>query len=326
MKETQQHHSRMDQDLACNKHIRTMVFSSDVYATELYSALCNNVFFSPTQDPWRCSWRYAAALIAKLRDEGTYLDWYNSGNEGFISDRISTDLHNIGWSVMPFIDLNHPEWQRVQAINHTSGIALQKKTPPPGGFRIALVGEAGSGKNTLGSRIEATYADVFCMAFANDLKIMCAEMINYVAKEHDLKDVWFSEWNLPMLDDQKHVLRPIWQAMGTDIIRAKYPFYWINRLALRINANPLANRIIITDCRFPNEADWARENGFLIARITGRKSGIPAHESEQALQDITPDMEFENVDNIQDLVSWGLSTVVPAAMALGVKKNDAPTQ
>jgi hypothetical protein len=90
------------------------------YAQNLYAALCNNEFIKVEMwnilidKKWSCSWRYAGGIIADIRKEGDYLDWYCSGihekdesdtntrqymSEGLVSDEIREDLLNIGWSV-----------------------------------------------------------------------------------------------------------------------------------------------------------------------------------------------------------------------------------
>jgi len=92
----------------CNK-----VKSTEIYAQNLYAALCNNQFVQKDGDePWSCSWRYAGGLIAMMRGEGDYLDWYMSGgmleytragfvNESKITDEIRNDLLKLGWKILP---------------------------------------------------------------------------------------------------------------------------------------------------------------------------------------------------------------------------------
>jgi bifunctional DNA-binding transcriptional regulator/antitoxin component of YhaV-PrlF toxin-antitoxin module len=93
---------------------------SERYCQHLYAALCNNSFakesFIPKlagKNKWSCSWRYAGGLIADIRCEGDYMDWYCSGIsdkvdsageyddgtviEGFITEEIKNDLRRLGW-------------------------------------------------------------------------------------------------------------------------------------------------------------------------------------------------------------------------------------
>ena len=61
------------------------VRASESYAQNVYAALCNNDFQKLEVLPvlrdqvWGCSWRYAGGLVANLRCEGDYMDWYCSG-------------------------------------------------------------------------------------------------------------------------------------------------------------------------------------------------------------------------------------------------------
>ena len=99
------------------------VREDDVYAQNLYAALCNNEFqeYDMWQmlkgRKWSCSWRTAGSIIADMRGTGDYVDWYCSGMgiwaegdgyrprpaeyhfvpEGMITDEIRHDLAQIGW-------------------------------------------------------------------------------------------------------------------------------------------------------------------------------------------------------------------------------------
>ncbi len=61
------------------------VRASQSYAQNVYAALCNNAFQKLELMPvlkdeiWSCSWRYAGGLVAQIRCEGDYMDWYCSG-------------------------------------------------------------------------------------------------------------------------------------------------------------------------------------------------------------------------------------------------------
>jgi hypothetical protein len=101
----------------------TKVKDSEIYAQNLYAALCNNAFQKLevmsvlTDDVWSCSWRYAGGIVADLRGEGDYLDWYCSGirggmtyedvpeDYGFVGESVVTlevrqDLKQLGWIVI----------------------------------------------------------------------------------------------------------------------------------------------------------------------------------------------------------------------------------
>jgi hypothetical protein len=79
----------------------------DDYAKKLYAALCNTDWLRlevipllrqhPDKDMWHCSWRYAGGIVAHMREEGDYIDWYCSGNEGYIDPEVAEDLKELGW-------------------------------------------------------------------------------------------------------------------------------------------------------------------------------------------------------------------------------------
>ena len=77
----------------------------DDYANALYASLCNvRWVHQKTKEEFRCSWRYAGELIAKLRDKGEcYLDFYCSGSEGKVREDIRRDFLEFGWTPKPWI-------------------------------------------------------------------------------------------------------------------------------------------------------------------------------------------------------------------------------
>lgn len=128
----------MEYDLVTTDWILEKVRASKSYAQNLYASMCNNGFIKleviPVllEEEWNCSWRYAGGIIADMRQEGDYIDWYCSGirdrsldddtadleelteeqkqileitnkyvPEGCITDEIRTDLQRLGWAVAP---------------------------------------------------------------------------------------------------------------------------------------------------------------------------------------------------------------------------------
>ena len=75
----------------------------DAYAHKLYAALCNtewqpdNVMDILKDATWCASWRSVGGVIADLRGEGNYIDWYCSGFEGYVHPDIEQDLKRLGW-------------------------------------------------------------------------------------------------------------------------------------------------------------------------------------------------------------------------------------
>jgi hypothetical protein len=73
---------------------------SELFATVLYSALCNTTWLhKATGTPWHCSWRSAGGLVANLRCEGNYLDWYCSMGEGLVDEQVLDEIGALGWEL-----------------------------------------------------------------------------------------------------------------------------------------------------------------------------------------------------------------------------------
>ncbi len=118
--------NNMEYDLRSTAWVIAKVKESENYAQNLYAALCNNQFIQPEntwdilkEEYWSCSWRYAGGIIADIKEEGDYIDWYCTGigdkdgdregfvGEGFVTDEIKADLKKIGWVVIPNKDDNY---------------------------------------------------------------------------------------------------------------------------------------------------------------------------------------------------------------------------
>jgi len=87
---------------------------SKVYSQNLYAALCNNDFKkiglleSFADIIWHTSWRGSGGIVANLREQGDYIDFYCSGmsdkehflSEGEVSKEIEQDLKKLGWQIV----------------------------------------------------------------------------------------------------------------------------------------------------------------------------------------------------------------------------------
>jgi len=109
----------MEYDLVTTDWILEKVRASEDYAQNLYAAICNNEFQKLEVLPilkgqtWSASWRYAGGIVADMRQEGDYIDWYCSGirspdvdpkgyvPESVVTEEIENDLKKLGWLVLP---------------------------------------------------------------------------------------------------------------------------------------------------------------------------------------------------------------------------------
>ena len=120
--------NNMEHDLRSTEWICNKVKASDNYAQNLYAAMCNMQFQQQQvwpvlkNDRWSCSWRHAGGIIADMREQGDYIDWYCSGignkeagfgldgytptpdpdgrdyvPEGIVTEEIRADLLKLGW-------------------------------------------------------------------------------------------------------------------------------------------------------------------------------------------------------------------------------------
>lgn len=113
----------LEHDLFSCEYIRNKCKNSDTYSQNLYSAMCNNLFYKES-DEWSCSWRMSGGIVADLRDKGEeYTDWYCSGilgdkvngyvAESVVTPEITNDLLNLGWIVKPY----EPNWLKEEYSN-----------------------------------------------------------------------------------------------------------------------------------------------------------------------------------------------------------------
>ena len=119
--------NNMEYDLRTCEMMLNKVRISDTYAQNLYAAICNRQFQKLDVMPvlkdqrWSASWRSAGGIIANMREQGDYIDWYCSGigeglgngdldgtkgyvPESVVTDEIREDLKQLGWIVLDVED------------------------------------------------------------------------------------------------------------------------------------------------------------------------------------------------------------------------------
>lgn len=93
-------------------------------------------------------------------------------------------------------------------------------------------------------------------------------------------------------------IRRLLQRLGTEAGRQTlWDSIWVDAALNGHNPN---DRIVVTDCRFPNEAQAIKDMGGNIWRVT-RRNNLPAnsHASETSLDDWPWDEEIENFGSLE---------------------------
>ena len=124
--------NNLEYDLRSTQWICDKVKAREEYAQNIYAALCNqdwqrnDVWPLLKGETYSCSWRYAGGIVADMREEGDYIDWYCSGirgghneedlkdlsseerqrydwmrenfvGEGYVTDEVREDFFKLGW-------------------------------------------------------------------------------------------------------------------------------------------------------------------------------------------------------------------------------------
>lgn len=168
---------------------------------------------------------------------------------------------------------------------------------------IGLTGPAGSGKDTVRQMLESDHG-FSGLAFADPIRSMVSELLSYVdAAEHYAYDRALKEEHVPRLNVS---YRELAQTLGTEWGRALFgEDFWVRiaqaRIARKVAAG--AQRIVVSDVRFANEAKAIRDAGGRIWRIT--RPGLQpvrAHVSEQLAMGATEwDAHLCNNGTVEDL-------------------------
>ena len=196
---------------------------------------------------------------------------------------------------------------------------------------IGIVGYAGSGKDTLAEMIRQQHPEYINFKFAGKLKEFCSELfdipmevfesqklkneeryfkyngfVSYLEKFRESCDsvlsikggliterlavrsmeVFEASWSEYGLPEFPATPREILQKIGTDVFRDHYSdTIWVDTI-------DKADKAIVTDVRFPNEAEKIKESGGILVRIVNVKQKnqeIMNHPSEKHIEDIECD-------------------------------------
>jgi hypothetical protein len=156
---------------------------------------------------------------------------------------------------------------------------------------IGLSGKKRTGKNTVSSQLKLiTNLTIDEFAFAYPLKVELAKMLKVTVKEIELN---------------KDLYRPMLQAYGTDYCRVKFGTdYWIKQTFREILKSQ-AEICVITDVRFPDEADAIRAAGGYVVSVVRDTGLVDTHISEKAMDGYS---HFDEITKNQNKINGNIQT------------------
>lgn len=204
---------------------------------------------------------------------------------------------------------------------------------------IALTGLAGAGKDTVADTL-VTHAGFTKMAFADALRTEVAEafglgdrygiLSDRATKQQPTARLAFAncenerfvvclgdsqaednpDWHMADFMDAPRSPRQILQWWGTEYRRAQDPDYWTKQARQRIEQLMIEGeregytRIVITDCRFDNEAATVRALGGTLWQVTrpGLQSVEGGHASQTDGTRLQPDVTLLNGSTVVGLM------------------------
>ena len=185
--------------------------------------------------------------------------------------------------------------------------------PTPDPILIALTGPAGAGKDTVADFLvehhnytKLAFADALREEIGRAFDVAVNLLTHRETKEHPMSALALRSCMNP--EFIQHVNadlnkprspRQIMQWWGTDYRRHQHADYWVSQTARKIDrllSQGLASRIVVTDCRFADEAALVRALGGQLWQIKRDDVGVApgAHESEVTGEAFAPEVVLNN--------------------------------
>jgi len=147
----------------------------------------------------------------------------------------------------------------------------------------------------------------------------CLEIIGWFHLLHPLKkclkdlfdfsDHQLKTWEGKEAIDPRYGVSPrsVMQQFGTEFVRKTVPGLWEH--LMKVDIERFSGNHAIDDCRFPTEAQLARDMGGVVVHITGRKGGkvykkkwwerFLNHKSERGVKVMPGDIVIDNTGGLE---------------------------
>lgn len=176
---------------------------------------------------------------------------------------------------------------------------------------IALIGKARSGKDSAGAHLVRAHAYTR-LAFADPLKEMALAIDPVIPfpkqrQQHDeytmrlrqMVETYGWERAKDLFPEVRRLLQRMGQAQ-----RERDEHYWVGILRRSVEGAAKLNMpVVVTDCRYLNEAQYLRGMGFTLVRLLRPGTGGDSHGSETELDDFVADITLSNDASLEHLHS-----------------------
>lgn len=170
---------------------------------------------------------------------------------------------------------------------------------------IGLVGRKHSGKDTFADYLVNHYGFTK-QAFAGPVKEICRVMFLLTPEQLEdpqQKETVDKRWGLSP--------RQMMQKVGTDMVRQVWDEnFWLKNMDLRL----CDGDVVISDVRFPNEAQYIRDRGGVLVRIVCSKETTDTHTSETSQESIQEDVSIVNEKDGLDVFYETIEKTLPALL------------
>lgn len=158
---------------------------------------------------------------------------------------------------------------------------------------IGITGPARSGKDTVADRLVKMFG-FQRYGFADPMKKMLAVGFG-LTEEHlngGLKEVVIERFG----KSPRQMMQTLGTEWGRDLVHTDA---WLTLARDYCDSHP---RVVVSDVRFPNEAQWVRQNGVLFHVLRPRAQSVAAHSSEGGIKfDPCADYALQNHGSIYEL-------------------------
>lgn len=165
---------------------------------------------------------------------------------------------------------------------------------------IGLTGRAHSGKDTATCMIEA----ICLTAGINQQTFAFATPMRAALRALGVPQRYIEQPELKneLIPELGASYRQLMQELG-DMGRKVLPDFWVRYVARSISNLPDGvGLIVITDVRYPNEAEWIRANGGVIVQLNRKAAPeVRSHSSEQHFAELQAEYVIDNNGTLAEL-------------------------